>query len=242
MNNIKISSFLKFKYNQSWYERKRNLVLQRVIKLLQSSTSHGIPNIFKTDRFTIRIIWGVCFLAAVSASSYMIFLTMSDYTKFNTVSKIEYISEIPTEFPSVSICNVNSFTTNDSIAFLESILDELGFDYAHKNLTQKDLGILGQANNIARLRSFNPDYGDSNRFKLGYDLNLIDCKFNSVTCQKKDFYWYFDINYGACYRFNPGLSIKPFNVPLEKNTIAGPKYGLRVTLFIPNGINKYSSK
>ena len=53
------------------------------------------------------------------------------------------------------------------------------------------------------------DYlNDTEKKKLGYPFEdmLIDCKFEANTCSASEFEWYYDYNYGNCYRFNSGLS------------------------------------
>ena len=234
MNFInKSSKEIKNSRRSLWFDRKKKKVIPKILDLTRGSTSHGIPNIFKTDRLSIRLLWSVCFLAALGACSYMVFLIITDYFAYNTVSNIDYVSEITSEFPAVSFCNLNPLTTFESELFLQEILAELG---SNSTNAYKDLAALDQANNIAKLRAFNPEFGDERRKTLGYDLNLVECKFNSVTCTKQDFYWFFDINQGNCFRYSSGLSM-----PIEKSTKAGSRYGLRLTLFVPKSANRLST-
>ena len=92
----------------------RTKILKKIFELSENSTSHGIPSILRTNRLTIRILWTDCLLASISGCSYMVYKTISDYLNYETVSKIEYITELKSEFPTVSICMNNPFLTKES--------------------------------------------------------------------------------------------------------------------------------
>jgi hypothetical protein len=61
--------------------------------------------------------------------------------------------------------------------------------------------------------------------KLGHDLNdiLFDCKFNNIDCDATDFAWSYDNSYGNCYTLNSSL---------KKSYLAGPEFGLTLTLYV----------
>ena len=51
-------------------EKAFNLFRESFVKVCTESTSHGLPNIFKTKNWAIRIVWLVLFLAGSGAALY----------------------------------------------------------------------------------------------------------------------------------------------------------------------------
>ena len=70
--------------------------------------------------------------------------------------------------------------------------------------------------------------------KLGHDLNdiLFECKFNDNPCKASDFTWSYDVKYGNCFTFNSGVDSSEKKVGLKKSNLAGPNFGLRLTLYV----------
>ena len=220
---------------------KKYILLNKIKSLLEGSTSHGIPNLMRTNRISIKILWALCFLASVSFCSYMVFKIVADFLNYETVSKIERITEIESKFPTISFCNVNPFTTSES----EQLL--LSFVPANVSLNDLDFrtkyGLIVLANRDAQVNSFNPEFGDANRKKLGYNLSkiLISCVFDDEPCSADDFEWYYDLSFGNCYRFNSGRSQKGRPIEQKKTKKPGPKDGLLIQLFNIPSQNKISS-
>ena len=138
----------------------------------------------------------------------------------------------------MSICNVNSFTTNYSQKLLEDTLAELGLNTSERNVTFEDYDILDWANYLAMLKAFSPSFGDSNRKRLSFDFTSLFCSFSQDSCAINDFKWYYDIYYGGCYPFNSGVN----QTSSKKSTQPGSKNGLSLTLFVPSSKDKYSTE
>ena len=104
-------------------------------------------------------------------------------------------------------------------------------------------GLILLANRDAQVNSFNPEFGDENRKKLGYNLSkiLISCVFNDEPCRADDFEWYYDLSFGNCYRFNSGRNQKGRPIGLKETMKPGPKGGLLIQLFNIPSQNKISS-
>jgi hypothetical protein len=216
------------------------LILAKVLEISRGSTSHGIPNIFKPTRAPIRVLWTVCFLAALTTCSFMIFLSITDYYSYDVVTKYETVSEIPSPFPAVSICNVNPLTTQEAVNLTEFFLEsEFNLpnlsDYA---LTPNDNIFLYWANKLSMVNAIIPDYGEENRLKLGSSGSIISSSFNGL--YEYDFVSYFDINYGNCFRFNSGKNSTGHKVPIKFSYKPGIQSGLNVIMYLPASVNRYS--
>ena len=51
----------------------------KILNLIETSTSHGLPNIVRSSRISMKILWTVCFLAAFGVCIWMIQQSVSDY-------------------------------------------------------------------------------------------------------------------------------------------------------------------
>ena len=89
-------------------------------KWLRETTAHGIPNLMKTEKISIKIMWLICVLISTGLCSYIIITNINSYFTYEAVTKIREINEFPSIFPTISICNTNVFTNqNSSIEFLK---------------------------------------------------------------------------------------------------------------------------
>ena len=107
----------------------------------------------------------------------MVIKGITDYLEYDTVSKIEYITEIPTKFPTISFCNINPLMTNASQQVIEDLLPLFGYASSMVITDFKELkNILGPAYLAALLNATDPSYGDENRKKFLFFLVLIMAK------------------------------------------------------------------
>lgn len=88
------------------------------------STAHAIPYIFKRKNHLIRVLWALCLLACTGVCAWMITTAITGYFAYESVTKIENVLEIPTTFPTISICNMNPFVTSYSLEFVQTILGQ----------------------------------------------------------------------------------------------------------------------
>ena len=72
-------------------------------------STHGLSNIFKTEKFGFKVMWLISFLISSSGCSYFIINTISDYLKYDVVSNINVVYEHPAQFPAVTICSRDSY-------------------------------------------------------------------------------------------------------------------------------------
>lgn len=170
-----------------------------VTESAHDSTTHGLPHIFKRKHVSIKLFWLVCFLISSGFCFYMITKSVMSYFEYETVSKVERIYEIPTLFPSVSICNLNPFTTNAAYEYVRSIFEP-------NNLTNYTIavsyggfmpvlnGLLYTLGLILRDPTYSDDY--RRNMSLQIDEILISCIFNTQPCSANDFVWYYDTIYG----------------------------------------------
>jgi hypothetical protein len=81
---------------------KTEKIFEKSIEIGLASTSHGIPNILKTDRTCLKIMWLILFLLSSSVGIYLVIQSFINYFSFDVVTSIKVFKEIPTELPAIT--------------------------------------------------------------------------------------------------------------------------------------------
>jgi hypothetical protein len=143
-------------------------------------------------------------LISIGLASYLVIRSIVDYFTYGVSTTLRTVFETPTLFPKVTFCNINPFTT----------------EYAF-NLTQNGI-------------YYGNDLSNEEKQRLDHDLNdiILECKFNNNHCVISDFTWSYDEVYGNCYTFNSGFNSTGSRVVLKESNMAGPYFGLHLTLYV----------
>jgi hypothetical protein len=218
------------KNNTEFYKREQ---LKYVLKeWILSSTSHGLPNLFRTRRTILKVIWAVSFLISSACCAFMVNRTISTYFEFDVVSKFSVMSEIPSVFPTVTICNIQPFTTNEG----QSFVNHISKIYYLKNFSQMhNLDLQSEFYLWTFLLQSNAIIlNKKERVKLGYTLNdmIISCYFATTKCTESDFEYFYSKIYGNCYKFNSGRNSSGHQIPLVSMSKTGKLMGLKLELFL----------
>ena len=116
------------------------------------------------------------------------------------------------------------------------------------SLTQEDR-YRHSDNTIVRAENAVTEYSIEDKKKLGHSIDdfLIECKFDDIFCNvSQDFIWYFDANFGNCYKYNSGYdssASRRKKIELKKSSQPGKYYlGLKLVLFesMPNILERIS--
>ena len=89
---------------KSFNKSKFNNIREKFIEWSLSSTSHGFPNIFRTSKMPIRIMWLVFLTISISLCSYLIMESIFEYLEHDVITKIREIAQEKLEYPALSIC------------------------------------------------------------------------------------------------------------------------------------------
>lgn len=114
-----LKSFL-FKMNSPGFKlTKVKKAKKKIANIILSSTIHGLPSVFRTDRLIIKIIWLSLFLICSAFGIYMIIDKFLTYLKFEVVTKIDVIPESSSEFPTITFYSLkhpkSNYPLNDII-------------------------------------------------------------------------------------------------------------------------------
>jgi len=94
---------------------KTEKIIEKSIEIGLGSTSHGLPNIIKTDRKCLKIMWLIFFLLSSSVGIYTIIQSFINYFNFDVVTSIKVFKEIPTEFPAITFFILRNKKANISL-------------------------------------------------------------------------------------------------------------------------------
>ena len=74
---------------------------------LETTSGHGCPNLIRTKYWSVRIMWIILLFVASGASAYLVTRAIKSYLRYDVATKISTVKEIPTQFPTITICNLN---------------------------------------------------------------------------------------------------------------------------------------
>jgi hypothetical protein len=209
-----------------------NLKIKETIKsIVEDSTIHGIPRLVKPNSWISKIAWMLFFIASISYCIYLILTAIFVYLQYNTVTSIETITDMPADFPVITICNLNQLQTNYSFDLIRKY-SKSPFENYMKNF------FINRESTL---------YNDTYKKSLSYSLDesLISCFINGLpTCSSLDFVWSFHPTYGNCYSFNTGFNSSGNTINLIKLNKPGNIFGFKLQLFIgnPNNIPEFVEK
>ncbi len=218
-------------------EPKKNTLKEiksSIIDCLQSLTTHGIPNLFRSKSIFLKIIWFFLVIISFSASIYFIIQTLLEYTQFNVNTEVRLIDTDEIDFPSLVICNKNQFSSNKSFNYLKSRLNEFGIQYENifNNGNNTDYFMQNYVRFILKytelFRLFDIlSINERHDMTKTIQDTFISCSIGSSSkCNESDFEWIFNKVYGNCYRFNSNINNS------KKITSPNARYGLEVNLYV----------
>lgn len=160
-----------------------------IIEKLSNSTTHGISHIAQSKEKFKKLMWVAFTIASSSLCAYIIFEGVSDYLLFDVTTKIRSINQLPASFPTITICNSNTFTTDYALQIIREVILNSSLVENKTNLSgffdPLEANFLSQEDNFERsiyaTRSFvsSERFTIENRKLLGHTLDemLISCTY-----------------------------------------------------------------
>ena len=220
------------------------ILAKKLKDLAETSTSHGLPNIVRTNRLSIKLLWTICLLASVGACIYMVYKSVNDYYSYGVVTQIQVINENSPLFPTITICNINPFSSIYGQNLIEKVtMEQLGVNLSLVPTNSSNYTYyVNKATSLALIQLKNP------MFNLSYKASLLDyskymsitnCFFNETGCGINEFQNIYDVNMGNCIRFNSGYDLAGSSISLSNSLNSGRTSGLRLQIFLFDSENKY---
>lgn len=208
-------------------EEKISTKIKNILKeKISTSTNHGLPNIIHSDRTSLKLLWSISTLISTGFCIYYTIQTIINFYKYEVTTKIRVIDELSSEFPQITVCNINFFTNQIAVdellkSNLTHVIDEPFF--------QMNLKALAGKTNLSR-------FGETKEKlirKIIMDVNMLDLSLVS------DFY---HPEHGNCFKINSGIDENGHEISIIKMTRPGRIQGMWIILntSIHNKLNKYS--
>ena len=194
---------------------------------------------FDSPRYIIRLHLVLFLLVALGLAAYTSIKLMLSYFEYQVTTTTRTINETPVDFPKITVCNLNPFTTQYGLDILKQVNQIVypGIDFFDNNQTQS----LDVKTKISYLKTLLivamgivSNLSDSDKRLISHDLEdmFIYCAYGQTLCSTADFVWSFDAYYGNCYSFNAGVNSSGASTPLKQAFMASSFYGLDLILYV----------
>ena len=215
--------------------QKNSKVLEIFQEWSQNISIHGFPNIFRKNITSVRIMWVILFLVSNGICFGIISSIVINYLKYDVVTKIRIADKDSLPFPSITVCNVNSFVSEQSLEYAQYLLEK------NKLVNFTDSMIIDQifpynfsklyfSYNIVRLLATVQLKSSSSELKqkllTPLDNIIISCLYNAQPCDKNDWTLFIDPQFGFCYQFNTDKE------KIKRSFQTGKYNGLMLELYV----------
>jgi amiloride-sensitive sodium channel subunit gamma len=209
--------------NDASKKTKKSKIKEEIVDWCLSTTSHGIPAFVRNQNKLIKVIWALSFLASSCFCAYLLVLSTIDYFNFPVSTSIKVITEQPAQFPTVTLCNLNPFNYENPFV-IETVKHFSTFNQTY--VSSHPLLYMGSFYKLTTGVISNLTANIKKAVSIQLHEMLIFCRFNLIECTANEFEWFFDFDYGNCYKFNPSGSKY-----VGKN---GVEAGLQLELYVGN--------
>ena len=201
-----------------------------LIECGQLTTAHGIANILRAKNKLLKVFWILFLLLATLTSIYLIIRMVSSYLDFEVVTKTIMVNEHSVEFPTITICNKNLFST---------LNDKKIFDTYHKNIQNQSFN--EQSYSLFTLAYRLSQYHNAS-FGLKLSELIIECSFGNIPCNfTTDFVQVSYLFYGNCFRYNSGKDSSGNQTTIKKMFHVGHFNGLQLKVYTGSPELSFSS-
>ena len=182
-----------------------------------SSTIHGIPSILRAKYSSLKVIWSIFFILSSTAGVYIVLKTIMSFLDREVVTTTSVRNQIPSEFPTITICNRNPFVTKNATDFLNEHISKEGISSSFYNNLE--------------FKAFNESIMQKKSFGLELNELIYDCTFNLKKCDENDFVWFYHLNHGNCFRYNSVYNISSNFLNKKKIYRLGKDGGLQMKIY-----------
>ena len=112
-----------FKNEPKKDEYYKSKLKQEALECMQSLSTHGLRNLFSTKYNTLRVMWFFLTLGSSCLSVYFIGKILLEYLQFNVATEVRLVDLEMIEFPTISVCNKNKFSSKYSIGYVKNLVE-----------------------------------------------------------------------------------------------------------------------
>ena len=158
-------------------------------------------------------------MASSCCAVYFFSLNWNEYLEFSVTTEVRSIDAEILEFPAVIVCDKNKLAAEISGDLLSRIVkqfDDIDAANVFVNLTELNKFKERLQYSPAALFFYNLEMEERKKLAKPIEKMLLRCRFNFEPCNFSDFEWFFNAEYGNCYRFNGDINVKKVSFFLIK--------------------------
>ena len=197
---------------------KKYLIKEALTDWSLSCTFHCYPKIFQYKNNSLRIIWFALFVSFTGFTGYLVSKSIIDYFEFEVVSKIQLTNVDHLEFPTITICDTNLFTTKQAESYFERMWTNLTEKNLSDDFNLADIETFSNLSPFIRFHAASLSDDKKKLFGLSHH-NFRFCQFNMKKCNSTEaLKWFYSMDLGNCFQFN---SIQPLRESLLQGELNG---------------------
>jgi len=85
---------------------KKEQIAKKSVELALGSSFIGLPNIFRTDKLFLRIMWILLFSISLGATCFTIIKAINNYFEYEIVTNFYIFNQNIAEFPAITFLQV----------------------------------------------------------------------------------------------------------------------------------------
>lgn len=209
-------------------KESKNQIKQIVKEWCEVASTNGLPFIAKSKYLFITIMWILALATSAAICSYLVYSTVFDYLSYPTTTSVRLVQEVPAQFPAISFCNLNRFNLADETV-------KQTFDTFAKNAVINPESVEVSIRSIVKsIKSYMFNMNNTQKMNLGYKIEdmLLFCLYDLTVCNASDFEWFYNFEYGNCFRFNSDGS--------KFISKSGSRFSLQLSLVLGDGTSNHS--
>lgn len=187
------------------------------------TTAHGFANVVRAPNLLLKLIWILFLLASWVYCSYLIIVYIIQFYSYEVISTLRTYNEVPTLFPVVDICNLNSYDGQEARFYMQKVITSKNISF---DLEQGPKDYIDDITDQIKAKiELDGSQNNISLWDFGFYMSqmLISCKFQGVKCSAENFTWYHNYYYGSCYRFNSGFDEANKSIEIKSSTKSGQK-------------------
>ena len=183
---------------------KTDLLKKTFLDWSHETRIDSYSKIFEYKNIFGRLFWAICLLTLSVLTMLLLIQIVLDYYQYDVVTQIDTITERPIIFPTITVCNINPFTSIYSQKILLNVsINNYGQDIDNVNVTYDQvMEYLPNITELTKMYVSQKNFSQENKINLGNSIGqYLSVKFGGNLI-KQSLNWYFSYDYGNCIQFN----------------------------------------
>ena len=213
--------------NEETHENVKNL--KNIWRLLRTMMEEwmtftnwtGPSKILRTKFMFQRIIWIFLFFSFMGATIYVMVLTTTSYLSYSELTSIEFVWNVPVQFPTITICNLNPFFIKDLISSFSYqqlnnysyYINSFGFNQSNVNsniyfeMANYQKLFAAVKYNLSQTMYLAAQTQGLNSLISYFKSKTLSCSFLGEPCDfQNDFSVYTETENLFCFKYNSNIS------------------------------------